>query len=106
MGHAGCNLAAGWLVPGGDYLIEVGNSSHDIALTATVRVRGPRPGPLTLDSRIDEFLSHPVTGPILARAAGGAADQTEGGTSLLDMVASMPMRRLMRLRLSRGHCAS
>lgn len=88
--------SSSWLVPGGDYLIEVGNSAHDIVLTATVHQHGPKPAKLTLDSRIEEFLTHPVTGPILARAAGGAAEQTEGGTSLLDMVASMPMRRLMR----------
>ncbi len=85
-----------WLVAGGDYLVEVGNSSHDIALSATVTLRGPKPGPLTLDSSIADFLSHPVTGPILSRAAGGAAERTEGGTSLLDMVSSMPMRRLAR----------
>jgi len=82
-----------WLVPGGDYLIEIGHSSHDIALTQTLTLRGPKPPQLTMESRIADFLSHPVTGPILARAAGSAA---EGGTSMLDMVASMPMRRLMR----------
>ena len=85
-----------WVMPGGDYLIEVAHSAHDVAASATVTRRSPRPGPLTLDSRIADFLSHPVTGPILARAAGGAAERTEGGTSQLDMVASMPMRRLMR----------
>jgi hypothetical protein len=76
--------------------VGVGHSAHDIALSGIVRLAGPRPGNLTLDSRVEEFLTHPVTGPILSRAAGGAADRTEGGTSLLDMVGSMPMRRLMR----------
>jgi beta-glucosidase len=85
-----------WVVGGGDYTIELGHSSHDIALAASVRLHPPSPSRLTLDSRVEEFLNHPVTGPILARAAGGAADRTEGGTSLLDMVGSMPMRRLMR----------
>ena len=87
---------SGWRVTGGDYTVAIGRSAHDMVLSATVRLRGPKPGPLTLDSRIAEFLKHPVTGPILARAADGAASREEGGTSQLDMVGSMPMRRLMR----------
>ncbi|MCY7412060.1 MAG: glycoside hydrolase family 3 C-terminal domain-containing protein, partial [Salinibacterium sp.] len=87
---------SGWRVSGGDYLIEIGHNSHHIALSETVAIVGPPPERLSLDSRIADFLAHPVTGPILARAARGAASQPEGGTSLLDMVASMPMRRLMR----------
>jgi beta-glucosidase len=82
-----------WLVSGGDYEIEIGRSASDIALSRTVSRRGAKAARLTLDSRVSEFLAHPVTGPIMARAAGNA---TEGAASLLDMVASMPMRRLMR----------
>ena len=82
-----------WLIAGGEYTVGVGSSAHDIALSAAVRLPRPLTGRLSLDSRVSEFLGHPVTGPLLARAAGDAA---EGGTSLLDMVASMPMRRLMR----------
>ncbi len=84
----------GWLVPGGEYLVEVGHSAHDIAVSHAVTRPAPAAGTLTLDSRVAEFLEHPVTGPLLARAAAAAA--VEGGTNLLDMVASMPMRRLMR----------
>jgi beta-glucosidase len=82
-----------WLVSGGDYRIEIGRSASDIELARTVYRRGPKPAKLTLESRVSEFLAHPVTGPIMARAAGRASD---GAASLLDMVASMPMRRLMR----------
>ena len=85
---------SGWVVPGGEYLVEVGHSAHDIALTAAVRRHPPAPGKLTLESRVAEFLAHPVTGPLFARAADGAG--ADGGINLLDMVASMPMRRLMR----------
>jgi len=85
--------ASAWLVSGGDYEIEVGRSASDIVLTRTVHRRGPKPAKLTLDSRVSEFLAHPVTGPIMSRAAGRTSD---GAASLLDMVASMPMRRLMR----------
>ena len=84
----------GWVVAGGQYLVEIARSAHDIAVWAPVSLASPRSPRLTLDSRVSEFLDHPVTGPILARAAGGV----EGGenTNLLEMVASMPMRRLMR----------
>ncbi len=85
--------AAGWRIPGGEYLVEVGHSAHDIALDAPVRMPQPPAPRLSLDSRVEEFLAHPVTGPLFARAANGAE---EGGTDLLAMVASMPMRRLMR----------
>ena len=44
--------------------------------------------------RVSEWLDHPVTGPLLRKSAGG--DLTEGGASVLDMVGSMPMRRLLR----------
>ncbi|CAN5115322.1 glycoside hydrolase family 3 C-terminal domain-containing protein [soil metagenome] len=83
-----------WVVAGGRYLVEIGRSAHDIAVSAPVSLAPPPSPRLTLDSRVSEFLDHPVTGPILARAAGGV----EGGenTNLLEMVASMPMRRLMR----------
>ncbi len=85
-----------WIVPGGEYLIEVGNSAHDIVLTAPVTHRGPKPGMLTLESSVGELLAHPVTGPILSRAVRGANDQSEMHGSLFDMVASVPIRRLMR----------
>ena len=87
---------SGWRVKGGQYIVAVGRSAHDIALSATVTLPRPKAGPLTMDSRIQEFLEHPVTGPLLARAAGDTAGREEGGTSLLDMVASMPMRRLLK----------
>jgi beta-glucosidase len=86
--------AAEWVVLAGEYLIEVGHSAHDIELTAGVSQQGPPPGKLTLDSRVSEFLAHPVTGPIFATAAKRAG--VDGASNLLDMVGSMPMRRLMR----------
>ena len=87
---------SGWRVQGGQYTVAVGRSAHDIALSTTVTVPRPKPGSLTMDSRIQEFLDHPVTGPLLSRAAGNAASLEEGGASLLDMVSSMPMRRLLK----------
>lgn len=88
--------AAGWSVSGGDYSIEIARSAHEVVLHATVTLRGPRPRKLTLDSRVSEYLDHPVTGPILARATRASVHEDSGHADGLRMVASMPMRRLMR----------
>jgi beta-glucosidase len=85
-----------WVVAGGHYRVEVGRSSSDILLSETVTLKAPKPRPLSLDSRVSEFLTHPVTGPIFERAAKGQGEPEPGATSELDMVSSMPMRRLMR----------
>lgn len=79
-----------WVVAGGRHVVEIGRSAHDIVLSAAVELAPPRAGRLTLDSRVADFLDHPVTGPILGRAAAGDS------AALLDMVSSMPLRRLMR----------
>lgn len=83
-----------WVVAGGRYSVEIGRSAHDIVASQTVELAPPRVGRLTLDSRVSDFLGHPVTGPILARAASGVDDGDNA--NLFEMVASMPMRRLMR----------
>jgi beta-glucosidase len=84
---------SGWMVEGGEYRVEIGRSAHDIQLSTTLSLPKPPVPTLTLDSRVSDFLAHPVTGPLLVRAAGEA---TNGEASLLTMVASMPIRRLMR----------
>ena len=89
-------LTSGWLVPGGDYTIEVGDNAHEIALRATVRRRGPAAGRLTLESSVSELLEHPVTGRILSRAVRKANAASEIGGNLFDMVATVPIRRLLR----------
>ena len=87
-------VSSGWVVAGGTYTVEVGTSARDIVMSATVELPSPRAGRLTLDSRVSDFLGHPVTGPILSRAA--ARDGDDENSNLLGMVSSMPMRRLMR----------
>jgi len=88
-----------WIIERGDYEIQVGPSSHDLLLRETVTLAGQRAQkPLSLDSPVSDFLEHPVTGPLFRKAAAGRNKDgpTEGGTSVLDMVSSMPMRRLLR----------
>ena len=84
-----------WIVPGGSYAVQIGRSSHDIVLEKEVQLaQRVAIEKLTLESAVSDWLAHPVTGPMLRKAAGG--ELTEGGTSVLDMVGSMPMRRLLR----------
>ena len=94
----------GWVIAGGDHTIEVGRSASDIVLGGTVRMPMPKPGTLTLESSVADFLAHPVTGPILLRTAKRAGAE-EGDTDLLDMVGSMPMRRLLRYPGTEGNRA-
>ncbi|MCU1526904.1 MAG: putative glycosyl hydrolase, partial [Frondihabitans sp.] len=82
-----------WLETAGDHRVEIGRSAHDIVLTAPLTIRSPRRMRLTMDSRMSDFLANPVIGPILRAASGGRVD---GGTKLLDMVASVPLSRLAR----------
>jgi beta-glucosidase len=90
------------VIEGGEHTIEVGRSASDIVLRGTVRMPQPKPGRLTLESSVADFLAHPVTGPILARTARQQGAE-EGGTDLLDMVGSMPMRRLLRYPGTEGN---
>ena len=84
-----------WITEPGDYEIQVGRSAEHIVLSHSLHLAGERETPkLGLESPISDWMQHPLTGPLLRRAAGG--DPSEGGTSVLDMVASMPMRRLLR----------
>jgi beta-glucosidase len=84
-----------WVVATGEYTVQIGRSSHEVVLEAAVSLIDSRPvQKLTVNSALTEWLAHPVTGPLLRRAAG--AGSAEGGTSVLEMVGSMSMRRLMR----------
>ncbi|MFD5764446.1 glycoside hydrolase family 3 C-terminal domain-containing protein [Streptomyces sp. NPDC127049] len=74
-----------WLVEGLDHRIDVGASSRDIRLSATVSVEGdPHTVPLDAGSTVAEWLAHPVGGPAVAallgraRQAMGAAYPAEG----------------------------
>jgi beta-glucosidase len=86
---------ADWVVSAGVYLVQIARSSHEPVLEHAVRLADSRPvQKLTLDSSVNEWLEHPVTGPLFRRFAG--AELSEGGTSVLQMVGSTSMRRLLR----------
>lgn len=89
--------SSAWAVQGGEYRVQLGTSAHDVVEEVTVRRASTRPPhPLTLESSVAQWLANPVTGPVLRRTAA-QQNPDEGGTSVLEMVASMPMRRLVRM---------
>ena len=87
--------ASDWVVEEGEYAVQIARSAHEVLLESSVELTASRPTQrLTVESSVSDWLAHPVTGPLLRRFGG--ADSAEGGTSVLDMVGSMSMRRLMR----------
>ena len=89
----------GWVVEGGDYVVSVGASSRDLRGTATVALAGDGTrAPLTVDSTLGEWLSHPVGGPILQGALAQSAEAAGMGAMLADpslrrMAESIPLVR-------------
>ncbi|MFI6300007.1 glycoside hydrolase family 3 C-terminal domain-containing protein [Nonomuraea sp. NPDC050790] len=97
--------AGAWLVEELDYRLDVGASSRDIKLTATVHVGGdPWVPALDADSTLAEWLAHPVGAPLIGklidrvRGALGDAYPQEGserhrstGNLRLSQLAEFPM---------------
>lgn len=81
-----------WVIEAGEYTVEVGASSRDLRLAATVAVTGTEPSrPLTLASTLAEAMRVPV----FADVAGELAGETFGDDpELLRMVESIPLAAL------------
>ncbi|MBW4096345.1 MAG: beta-glucosidase, partial [Acidobacteria bacterium] len=96
--------AAAWTVEGGDYLVEVGASSRDLRVSASVTVEGNQAAMvLSTNSTIGEWMAHPVGGPVLGSAFEAAianSDDDESmanalaDPSMMAMLSSMPLGRL------------
>ncbi len=85
--------AHAWVLEGGEFRIEVGASSRDIRLAATVTVGDPLPAPpLTVDSSVEEWLADPEGGPRLRAAAGDAPLLDD--EHLLQVIGNFPLGRL------------
>jgi len=83
----------GWVLEGGEFTIDVGASSRDIRLSATVTVGEPRPRPpLTAGSSLDEWLADP-DGDARLRAAVGAAPIL-ADAELRRVIGNFPLGRL------------
>jgi beta-glucosidase len=82
-----------WVLEGGQFEIAVGASSRDLRLQATATVDAPPVVlPLAADSTLDEWLDHPVGGPLLAPAL---ADGPLSDPGLRKVIGSMPVRKFV-----------
>lgn len=90
-----------WVVPAGDYTIQIGENVSDIVaeesitLTGDVIVRV-----LTLDSTVGDWFSHPSVGPAIMQSLSGGMSaeqsaQAEENADALRMVESMPMQQFL-----------
>jgi beta-glucosidase len=84
-----------WLLEGGRFTVAVGASSRDLRLSADVTVDTPQHvPPLAEDSTLDEWLAHPVVGPLLEEriAATGPSKLTD--PEMRRMLGNFPLLRL------------
>jgi len=91
----------GWIVEGGDYLLQAGASSRDLRTSATVSVDGdPVRLPLTLESSVGDLLADPVAGPLVQQAMttlmestgmGAASDDAAEGNPIMSADATQQM---------------
>ena len=85
-----------WILEGGDYRVDVGASSRDIRLSATVTLSGDTVRvPLTLQSTVAEVAANPdVMQRLLALLSVGATLPTANGPTMAAMMSSIPVGRL------------
>ena len=82
----------GWVVEGGEYVVEVGASSRDLRSRTSVLIEGESVElPLSLASSIDEVLEHPKAGPAL-RAVIDA--HFGAGSDIIKILGNFPVGRL------------
>ena len=81
-----------WVVEGGEVVVEVGRSSRDVRVEATVEVVGEDLWePLTTESTLGEWLAHPVGAQVLGQAMA-ELDLPELDATTAAMVEQMPLR--------------
>ncbi|WP_345714160.1 glycoside hydrolase family 3 C-terminal domain-containing protein, partial [Kineococcus glutinatus] len=83
-----------WVLEGGRFRIEVGASSRDVRQAATVEVDAPLVLPLGEDATLQEWLDHPVGGPLLAGRLAAAGPSMFSDPELVKMVGNFPLHRL------------
>lgn len=82
-----------WAVEPGEYRVQLCADALTVVDERTIALTGNRPTPrLTLDSRLADWLDHPLAGPALQGWAGVA---DPGGAHSLRAVEYLPMRSLI-----------
>lgn len=86
----------GWRIEPGTYRFDIGTSSRDIRMTATVESAGDGAiAPLRHDSTLGEWMRHPLSAPIVERLQSTVPSQVlENAPELAAMVRSTPVIKL------------
>lgn len=93
---------ADWVVPAGNYTIQVAENASEVLLQQDVQLDGDElPAALSLQSDVAEWVSHPVAGPALRdrlnqimAANSQHLDDDSDGTK---MMLSMPMNQILSI---------
>jgi beta-glucosidase len=91
-----------WIVAPGEYHIQVGHDAAHIAVEAIVTLPGDvLVHQLSLDSALEEWIRHPVVGPMFIRSlrdslSNETTEQAEHARDGLRMVASMPLGQFLQ----------
>lgn len=93
-----------WVVPGGDYRVEIGENAHDIVAAQTISLSGNEPvRPLSRTSSVDEWLDHPIVGGavLIDTLAAGLPEKEasliQDDPAVLRIMGSMEMEKAMRM---------
>ncbi|KQT02070.1 beta-glucosidase [Cellulomonas sp. Leaf395] len=90
-----------WVVEGGEFVVEVGASSRDLRGSVSLDVEGePLWGELTVMSTIEEWLAHPVGGPLLQASLAPTADRPPLDDTMQAMILQMPAKVIADLGLA------
>ncbi|WP_315093128.1 glycoside hydrolase family 3 C-terminal domain-containing protein [uncultured Cellulomonas sp.] len=90
-----------WVVEGGQFVIEVGASSRDLRGSVSLEIEGePLWGELTPMSTIEEWLAHPVGGPLLQAALVPPTDMGPLDETMEAMIQQMPAKVIADFGLS------
>ncbi|GGV29438.1 glycosyl hydrolase [Actinomadura cremea] len=90
-----------WTVAPGEYTIQIGENASTVLAESAVTLTGDRVDPpLSLDSSLDDWLTHPAVGPDVVRelAAGRGEETVRQGmrTPEFRMMSSMPIRKFVK----------
>ncbi|KQY46148.1 glycoside hydrolase family 3 C-terminal domain-containing protein [Cellulomonas sp. Root137] len=90
-----------WVVEGGEFVIEVAASSRDLRGSVSLQIEGePLWGELTPMSTIEEWLAHPVGGPLLRAALVPPEDMGPLDETMQAMIQQMPAKVIADFGLS------
>lgn len=84
-----------WVVESGEFAIEVGAHSRDLALTQVITVEGPSiAAPITAGSSLHEWAADPVARALIAEAVAAGSPDPLADPELAVVIGTMPMSTL------------